>query len=62
VTRLELVEGGRVAFSPRCVDGVCDGGREEFRFSAAPLGSRGVWSLRATDAAGNPVEAPAPKP
>jgi hypothetical protein len=62
VARLEVVADGRVAFSPRCVDGVCDGRHEEFRFAAAQLEGDGPWSLKATDAAGNAVEAPVPEP
>lgn len=62
VAKLEVVTDGRVAFSPRCADGVCDGRHEEFRFEAAQLEVSGTWSLRATDAAGNAVEAPVPGP
>ena len=62
VMRLEVVADGRVAFSPRCADGVCDGRRESFRFLASQVGTGGATSLRAIDAAGNPVEAPVPAP
>ena len=62
VAKLEVVTDGRVAFSPRCADGVCDGRHEEFRFEAAQLEGGGAWILKATDAAGNAVEAPVPGP
>jgi hypothetical protein len=60
VARLEVTSNGHVLFSPRCEDGVCDNTRETFRFPV-PRGAPGeAWSLKATDAAGNAVEAPAP--
>jgi hypothetical protein len=62
VARLEVIVDGRVAFSPRALDGVCDGPRESFKFDAAQVASAGTWSLRATDAAGNAVETPVPAP
>jgi hypothetical protein len=62
VARLEVLADGRVAFSPRCADGVCDGTRETIRFLAAKMGPTGAFSLRATDAAGNAIETPVPTP
>jgi hypothetical protein len=62
VARLDVVLDGRVMFSPRCADGVCDSTRETFRFPASRISAAGTWSLRATDAAGNAVEAPVPSP
>jgi hypothetical protein len=62
VMKLEVVVDGRVAFSPQCADGVCDGNRETFRFAAAAVSTAGTWSLRATDGAGNAVETPVPAP
>ena len=61
ISRLELLTGGKVAFSPRPDDGVCDNARESFRIAVARLGSD-AWTLRATDAAGNAFEAPVPAP
>jgi hypothetical protein len=60
ILRLEVVVDGRVEFSPRAADGVCDGLRETFRFPAALVTGSGTWTLRATDAAGNAVESPVP--
>jgi hypothetical protein len=60
ILRLEVVVDGRVEFSPRAEDGVCDGVRETFRFPATLVTGSGTWTLRATDAAGNAVEAPVP--
>jgi hypothetical protein len=60
VARLEVVMDGKVAFSPRPVDGVCDNDRETFQIPAAQLKTAGSWSLRAIDAAGNAFEAPVP--
>jgi hypothetical protein len=62
VARLEVLADGRVLFSPRCGDGVCDAPRETFRFPAPQAAPGSAWSLRATDAAGNSVETPAPAP
>jgi hypothetical protein len=62
VARLEVVAKGRVLFSPRCGDGVCDNTRETFRFAAPPTAPGDAWSLRAVDAAGNSVETPEPAP
>jgi hypothetical protein len=62
VARLEVVADGKVAFSPRPADGVCDNVRETFQIPAAQIGPGGSWSLRATDAAGNAFEAPVPGP
>ncbi len=55
IRRLEILEGDRVRFTPRPVDGVCDSPEEVFRF-AAPAGSR--WTVRGADAAQNTVERP----
>jgi hypothetical protein len=62
VTRLEVIAGGRVLFSPRCEDGVCDNTKESFRFPAPRAGQAEAWSLKATDAAGNAFEASVPAP
>ncbi len=62
VVRLEVLAGDRVVFSPRCEDGVCDGRRETFRIPADRVASGGPFSLRATDAAGNPAVAQVPEP
>ena len=62
VARLEVLNDGKVAFSPRPDDGVCDNKREEFRIPVAQIGSADAWSLRAVDAAGNAFEAPVPAP
>jgi hypothetical protein len=52
VGRLELLKGGRVRFTARPMDGVCDSRRERFVLPAAQVSGDG-WSLRAVDAAGN---------
>lgn len=62
VARLEVIEGGRVLFAPRCADGVCDGPRESFRLASSDAGTAGARSLRATDGAGNAAEAAVPAP
>jgi hypothetical protein len=62
VARLEVIASGRVLFSPRCEDGVCDNKRETFRFPAQRAAQDEAWSLKATDAAGNAVETPVPAP
>ena len=62
VARLEVTAGGRVLFSPRCEDGVCDSTRESFRFPAPRASHNEAWSLKATDTAGNVVETPVPAP
>jgi len=60
VARLELIENGKAAFSPRCDDGVCDDRRETFRIPSSYVESGDGWSLRATDGAGNSFETPVP--
>lgn len=60
VVRIEVVEAGRVSFSPRCADGVCDGPRESVSLSSSEAGTEGGRTLRATDAAGNSSEAAVP--
>jgi hypothetical protein len=62
VSRLEVVANGRVLFSPRCEDGVCDNTEETFRFPSDKAAPSDALSLRATDAAGNVVETPVPAP
>jgi hypothetical protein len=62
VARLEVIAAGRVLFSPRCEDGVCDNTKETFRFPTPRSGQDEPWSLKATDAAGNAAETPAPLP
>jgi len=53
---LELVREGRVQFTVRAEDGVCDSPRESFRFEP-PDGAEG-WAVRGADAAGNTAERP----
>lgn len=60
VVRLEVLEAGRVLFSPGCLDGVCDGTTESFRIPGDAAGVAGGRSLRAFDAAGNVAEVPLP--
>jgi hypothetical protein len=62
VARLEVVTGGRVVFSPRCEDGVCDSAEERFRVVVPHPASSETWKLRATDVAGNDAELPVPAP
>jgi hypothetical protein len=62
VARLEVTANGRVLFSPRCEDGVCDNTKETFRFPVPRAAQDEPWSLKATDAAGNAAETPAPMP
>jgi sugar lactone lactonase YvrE len=57
VRRLELVRDGRVHFSARPEDGVCDSRRERFELEASDVEGEG-WTLRAFDAAGNRAEQP----
>jgi len=54
---LELLREGRVRFTARPADGVCDSRTEAFRVDLPP-GSGGGWSVRGIDAAGNSVERP----
>jgi hypothetical protein len=62
VDRLEVVANGRVLFSPRCGDGVCDKVEETFRIRAPRTAPSDGWMLKATDVAGNAAETPAPLP
>jgi hypothetical protein len=62
VARLEIVASGRVVFSPRCGDGVCDSVEERFRFVVPDPPPSETWTLRATDVAGNEAELPVPAP
>ena len=62
VARLEITAGGRVLFSPRCLDGVCDAREETFRFLVPHAAPGDAWTLRATDIAGNEAELPVPAP
>ena len=62
VARLEVVAGGRVLFSPRCGDGVCDSTQETFRFLVTQPAPSDALTLRATDVAGNAAETPVPAP
>jgi hypothetical protein len=62
VARLEVVEAGRVLFSPRPSDGVCDGPRETFHIAPSETGATPARSLRAIDAAGNAAEIAMPTP
>jgi hypothetical protein len=60
VAKLELVESGRVLFSPRAKDGVSDGPREVFHLTSSELGEASGKAFRATDAAGNSAEVEVP--
>ena len=62
VSRLDVVANGRVLFSPGCVDGVCDAPEETFRIVVPHPAPLDVWTLRATDLAGNIAEGPVPAP
>jgi hypothetical protein len=62
VERLEVVADGRVLFSPRCGDGVCDNIEETFRIRAPWTAPSDPWTLRARDVAGNAAEIPVPAP
>jgi len=62
VARLEVVESGRVLFSPRCGDGVCDEPEELFRFLVPKPAPSEAWTLRATDVAGNKADVAVPAP
>jgi hypothetical protein len=54
---LELVREGRVRFTVRSEDGLCDSPRETFLVER-PEGGLDGWLLRGVDAAGNAVERP----
>ena len=56
VARLEVVADGRVMFSPRCGDGVCDNREERFLFLMPQPSPSDPWTLRATDVAGNTAD------
>ena len=61
VDRVEVVQGERVVFLARPVDGVVDSTREKFRLDLAQLDAAGgAVTLRAVDQAGNAVESPLP--
>jgi hypothetical protein len=62
VERLDVVAGGRVLFSPRCGDGVCDNIQETFRIHAPRIAPSDPWTLKAVDLAGNTAEVPVPAP
>lgn len=62
VARLEVVADGRVLFSPRCEDGVCDNTEETFRFLVPQPAPSDAWTLRATDVAGNAADLAVPAP
>jgi len=62
VAALEVVADGRVLFSPRCGDGVCDGARETFSFLVPSPAPTEAWTLRAVDLAGNKAELAVPAP
>jgi hypothetical protein len=62
VAGLEVVAGGRVVFAPRCGDGVCDNPQESFRVVIPKPAPTEIWTLRATDGAGNTTEVPVPQP
>jgi len=62
VSRLEVVAAGRVLFSPRCGDGVCDSTQESFRIRAPVTAPSDAWTLKAVDLAGNAAEIPVPPP
>jgi hypothetical protein len=56
VRRLEVLDAGRVLFSVRSTDGVCDSRRESFTIDLG--GAAESRSLRGVDAAGNQVDIP----
>ena len=56
VRRLEVLDAGRVLYSVRSIDGVCDSRRESFTIDLA--GAADSRSLRGVDAAGNQVDIP----
>lgn len=60
IRRLEVVEGDRVLFVARPLDGVCDSWRESFKLSTLEAGPVGVRRLRAMDSAGNSTERQVP--
>ena len=60
VARLEVVASGRVLFSPRCGDGVCDNPKETFQFLVPQPAPSDALTLRATDVAGNAADLPVP--
>jgi hypothetical protein len=62
VARLEVMTDGRVLFSPRCGDGVCDAPDETFTFRVPAPSPGDTWKLRATDLAGNEAVLPVPAP
>ncbi len=62
VARLEVVANGRVVFSPRCADGVCDNREERFLFLMPQPPPSDPWTLRATDVAGNTADILVPAP
>ena len=62
VARLEIVANGRVLFSPRCADGVCDNREEHFLFLMPQPSPSDPWTLRATDVAGNKADILVPAP
>ena len=62
IRSLEVRADGRVQFTVRAVDGVCDSRREVFRFELPADGIEAAWSVRAIDSAGNKVEAPLARP
>jgi hypothetical protein len=62
VSRLEVMAGGRVLFSPRCGDGVCDSTQETFRVRVPETAPSDAWTLKAVDLAGNAAEIPVPAP
>ena len=56
IRRLEILVEGRVLFSVRPIDGVCDSLRESFSFELP--GTPEGHGLRGVDAAGNRVDIP----
>jgi hypothetical protein len=56
VRRLEILDAGRVLYSVRSIDGVCDSRRESFTIDLE--GAADSRSLRGVDAAGNQVDIP----
>jgi hypothetical protein len=62
IARLEVLQEGRVIFSPRPSDGVNDGTKEQFEIPGSRLSGSAAASLRASDASGNTVESPVPAP
>lgn len=62
IRRLELLREGRVRFTVRPQDGLCDSREEIFRVERPEADERGAWMLRGVDAAENAAERPLAAP